>query len=153
MSYTIIPATAAHADYLRDNLRVGERHEIACLGATPAEALRGSLAGSIFARTGVVDGRIAAMWGCGGSLLGGVGEPWLLTTPEVERIPVRFVKVARDEARQMLGIFPVLSNYVSVQYRQACKMLEVIGFRLGDPVRIGSGQWHEFRMERGDGIS
>jgi hypothetical protein len=144
----ILPTTLAHLDYLGTRLRAGELHEIACLGSTPADALRRSYAGSIYARTGIADGRIAAVWGCGGSPLGGVGEPWLLTTPEVERIPIRFVKVARQEVGQMLALFPVLSNYVSVQYRQACKLLEVIGFRLGDPVPIGSGLWHEFRMER-----
>ena len=144
----IVQTMPAHLDYVRDHLRAGDLCEIACLGGTPAEALRASYAGSIYARTGISNGRIAAVWGCGGSPLGGVGEPWLLTTPEVERIPLRFVKIARDEVGQMLGLFPVLSNYVSVQNRQACKMLEVIGFRLGDPVRIGAGQWHEFRMER-----
>lgn len=146
---TILPATPAHLAYLRDNLRAGEMREIACLGSTPGEALRLSLAGSIFARVGISDGRVAAVWGCGGSPLGGVGEPWLLTTAEVERIPVQFVKIARAEVGQMLGLFPVLSNYVSVQYRQACRFLECVGFRLGDPVRIGAGDWHEFRMERG----
>ena len=148
MTHQILPATERHAEYLRDHLRMGDLLEVTCLGVTPAEALRASLAGSIYARTGMVDGRVAAMWGVGGSPLGGIGEPWLLTTPAVEAIPVRFVRTARDEVGEMLRLFPVLSNYVSVQYRQACKMLEVIGFRLGDPVRIGAGLWHEFRMER-----
>jgi len=44
----------------------------------------------------------------------------------------------------------VLSNYVDASYRQACKLLEVIGFRLSDPVPIGPQRalFHEFRMER-----
>lgn len=150
MMIQIVPTIPAHLDYLRDNLRVGDRHEITCLGITPAEALRASYAGSIFSRTGILDGRVAAVWGCGGSPLGGVGEPWLLTTPEVERIPVRFVKIAQAESREMLRLFPVLANYVAAEYRQACRMLECIGYRLGEPVAIGPklALFHEFRMER-----
>ena len=144
----IIPATSAHADYLRDNLRSGDRLEVTCLGFSPAEALRASLAGSIFARTGISDGRIAAMWGVGGSPLGGVGEPWLLTTAEVERIPIPMVRVARREVGAMLGLFPELVNYVHAEYRQACRFLEVVGFRLGPAFPFAGSRWHEFRMER-----
>lgn len=145
----IVQTIPAHLDYLSTHLRPGDAWEITCLGATPAEALRASYAGSIYARTGISDGRIAAVWGCGGSPLGGVGEPWLLTTADVERIPVQFVKIARSEVGEMLRTFPVLSNYVATQYRQACRMLECVGFTLHEPVRIGAGMWHEFRMERG----
>ena len=148
MTTLILPATPDHADYLRDNLRPGERHEIACLGATPAEALRASLAGSIFARTAILDGRIAAMWGVGGSPLGGVGEPWLLTAVDVERVPVKMVRTARAEVGAMLGLFPILTNYVTAEYRQACRFLEVVGFRLGPAFPFKGALWHEFRMER-----
>ena len=147
----ILPATLAHIEHLRDNLRPGERHEIACLGSTPAEALRTSLAASIFARTAILDGRIVAMWGCGGSPLGGIGEPWLLTTVDVERVPVQFIRTARDEVGQMLGLFPTLVNYVTAEYRQACRMLEVVGFRLGPAFEFGPERalWRQFKMERG----
>lgn len=144
----ILPATPTHADHLRENLRAGDRIEVTCLGATPAEALRASLAGSIFARTAILDGRIAAMWGVGGSPLGGVGEPWLLTTPEVERVPVKMVRTARAEVGAMLGLFPELVNYVHAEYRQACRFLEVVGFRLGPAFPFMGSRWHEFRMER-----
>lgn len=149
MSALILPATAAHAEYLREQLRAGERHEIACLGSTPTEALAASLAGSIFARVAILDGRVAAMWGVGGSPLGGIGEPWLLTTVDVERVPIKMVRTARDEAGQMLGLFPTLVNYVTAEYRQACRFLEVVGFRLGPAFPFSGAQWREFRMERG----
>jgi|SRR5262245_2659205 len=144
----IVPATFAHLDYLREHMRLGERLEIACLGVTPELALTASYGGSLYARTGIVDGRIAAVWGVGGCALGGIGEPWLVTTPVVEQVPIRFIKVARAEVGQMLGLFPVLSNYVTVQYRQACRFLEVVGFRLSDPFAVNGTFWHEFRMER-----
>ncbi len=144
----ILPATDAHADYLRENLRAGDGLEITCLGVTPAEALRASLAGSIFAHTGLLDGRVAAMWGVGGSPLGGVGEPWLLTTAEVERIPVQMVRVARREVGAMLGLFPVLQNYVAAEYRQACRFLEVVGFSLGPVFPFAGSPWRQFTMER-----
>lgn len=144
----IVPATQRHADYLRDRLRMGDLLEVTCLGVSPAEALRASLAGSIFARTGISDGRIAAMWGCGGSPLGGVGEPWLLTTAEVERIPISMVRVARREVGAMLGLFPVLVNFVAADYRQACRFLEVVGFTLGPAFQFSGAPWREFRMVR-----
>lgn len=149
MRLDILPTTQAHLDEIGARLRAGDALEITCLGIDVAGALRRSLAGSVMARTALLDGRPAAAWGCGGALLGGVGEPWLMTTPESARNPVRFVRVAQREMGAMLAIFPVLANYVAADYRQATEFLQFVGFRLGPVVRVASGApYREFRMER-----
>lgn len=150
MTLTILPATQAHLASLGGRLRRGDELEITCLGIDVAGALQRSLIGSVFARTAMQDGVPIAAWGCGGALLGGVGEPWLMTTPEAAHNPVRFVRVAQREMGAMLAIFPVLSNFVAAEYRQACDFLEFVGFRLGPAIPLGpSGTpYREFRMER-----
>lgn len=150
MKLDIIPTTQAHLDEIGARLRRGDVLEITCLGIDVIGALQRSLTGSVFSRTALLDGRPAAAWGCGGSILGGVGEPWLMTTPESARNPVRFVRVAQREMGAMLALFPVLANYVAADYRQAVDFLQFVGFRLGPVIAMGpqGSPYREFRMER-----
>lgn len=147
-------ARPEHIVMIRDRLRTEDALEITCLGVPVRKALWRSYKSSLLGRVGFVDGEIAAVWGCGGCALGGIGTPWLMTTPVVERVPVSMVKVARREMMGMLDIFPVLENYVAARYQKACRFLEVLGFELGDPIGIpvGNGRdnvpFRPFRIER-----
>ena len=137
MSFTITTALPLHLSALRSRLRTGDRMELTCMGLTPARALWLSYRASLVRRVALIDGQPIAAWGCAGVALGGVGEPWLLTAPEVERSPVRMVRAARGEVDLMLEIYPTLRNYVAAEYRQACRFLEVLGFQLGEPFALG----------------
>jgi hypothetical protein len=149
-AYQIIEATPAHVLALRDRLRADDREEITCVGGTPARALWRSYRGSVIRRTFMVDGEIAAIGGCGGSVLAGIGQPWLLTAPEVERVPVAMVREGRAEIRKMLELFPRLENIVAAKYGRACKWLGLLGFELGAPFAVGPqrAMFRQFWMER-----
>lgn len=149
-AYTIIEATPAHLLALRDRLRAEDRAEITCAGWTPRRALWRSYRGSVIRRTVLIDGMVAAIGGCGGSVLAGVGNPWLLTAPEFERLPVAMVREGRAEIAKMLGLFPRLENMVAAEYRRACRFLEVLGFVLEAPVPVGpsAARFRRFWMER-----
>lgn len=148
MRLEILQTTPQHLAQLAERMRVGDRLELTCMGLTPSEALKRAYWESIWSRTALLDGEIAASWGVGGSPLGEIGHPWLLTAPAVERVPVKMVRVARAEVGAMLGLFPVLENVVADGYRQACRFIEVVGFQLSDVVAVKGERFRLFRMER-----
>jgi hypothetical protein len=127
---------------------MGDICEILSEGITPAQALERSYRTSVWSRTLLIDGEIAAVGGCAGTLLSGIGHPWLLTTAAVERIPVGFVREGQRQIAEMLTMFPVLENCVDAKYAQACRFLGVLGFSLGEPFRAAQGVFRRFRMER-----
>lgn len=149
MPYSIIPAEPAHVSLLAESIREADRAEVEATGITPRRALWRSLRRSTIARTAFVDGEIAAMWGAGGSPLGTIGRPWLLTTPVVERVPLTFLRVTRAEVGMMLETYPRLLGLVDARYHRALRLLEVCGFSVGEPVTIGPCgalfRWYEMR--------
>lgn len=131
------PSEISDVYRLAADLRAGDAAEITGLDLDPVAVIRGSYRSAIWRRTAVVDGRIAAMWGLGGALLDDEGAPWLLTTPAAERVPVTFVRLARANVAEMLRDRRRLSNVVASSYRQACRLLEVLGFTLDAPRPMG----------------
>ena len=81
--------------------------------------------------------KIAAMSGLGGALLSDEGNPWLMTAPIVEKVPVTFLKIAREQLAEMLQQRRFLFNYVQASYSKACRLLEVLGFVLDPAVPMG----------------
>lgn len=149
-AYTITDTTPDHIRLLSGSLRAGDHHEITCAGLSPRKALWRSYRQSIVRRTGIVDGQIAACWGLGGETLSDVGQPWLLTSPAIERIKMSFAKEARKEVRAMLDLYPRLEGYVAASYGQACGFLRFLGFELGNPIEVGPNRelFYMYRMER-----
>lgn len=136
--YQIVPSEISHVHWLAARLRSEDRREIECAGINPRVAIRDSFRNGVMRSTALVDGEIAAMWGLGGTLLSNVGQPWLLTTPVIERVPVTMVKVGREQVAAMLERRSRLENYVAAEYTRACRFLEVLGFTLDEPQVLGS---------------
>jgi hypothetical protein len=91
------------------------------------------------ARTGLVNGRVGAMWGVVGMALGQLGQPWLLTGPACRLIsPLLFARIYRQEALAMLDFFPRLENYVDASYGAAVRMLRLAGFWVDEPMPYGA---------------
>lgn len=135
--YLIVPSTREHALMLRGKLREWDRFEVTCAGLSVAKAVWRAFSSSVFSDTAFVDGEIAAMFGCAGTPLSGIGTPWLLTTPAVERAPVAVVKEGRKCVERMLTLFPKLSGYTAAEYSQACGLLRLLGFTLSEPFPFG----------------
>ena len=122
---------------LAGNLRAGDRAEVDAFGVTPARAIRHSYRHAILRRTCLVDGEVAAMAGLCGAMLSDVGEPYLMTTPQIARIPVTFVKLARAIVQEMLAQRTRLQGMVAADYHGACRLLQLLGFTLGAPQPVG----------------
>lgn len=135
--HIIRPAEPHHIRSLAERLRDDDMAELQAAGTGPMRALWRSYRQSTYAKVAFVDGELAAAWGLAGEPLGRSGRPWLLTAPSVERAPLAFVKEARKEVALMLTINPVLWGYVDDAYTRAIRLLELIGFTIGEPVPLG----------------
>jgi hypothetical protein len=146
----IVPSKIEDVYRVADHLRAEDAAEIAAFGLNPREALRNSYRHAILRRTAFVDGEIAAMWGLGGAMLSDCGNPWLMTTPAVERVPVTFLKVGRAQLDEMLAQRAFLFNFVQASYWRACRFLEVLGFVLDPATPMGPNNvpFRRFWMER-----
>ncbi len=138
MHVQIIDTTPEHIRTLGVNLRSGDREEIEAYGFPTSKALWRSYKNSILRKTALVDGEVAACWGVGGVLMGGVGQPFLMTTSAAERVsPLRFVRIYQEEVLKMLQLFPVLVNWVDPMYTKAMRLLDIIGFEISAPEPLG----------------
>lgn len=126
----IVDALPGHVSMLCEALREEDAAEIAVFDLTPRQAVWASFRDSTIRRAAFVDGKIAAMWGVGGIVLGDEGQLWLLTTHEVERVPFTFFRAAREEIESFFKIWPRLTGVVVPSYTRAVRFLELLGFTL-----------------------
>ena len=118
-------------------MREGDKRECEAVGLTPQRAVWRSYKASIFCVTSFIDGQLATVGGMGGDFLSDIGNPWLFTTPAVEKVPKAYIEGTRAMVGRMLTMKPRLENYVHADYRQACGFLRLVGFTLGDPEPYG----------------
>lgn len=134
----VVPAHISHVYVLAANLRTGDAAEIEAVGLAAKPTIRTSFRHAVLCRTALIDNEVAAMWGLGGTLLSGVGAPWLLTTPVVERVsPLTFVRVGAREMAAMLRVRRRLENQVHASYARAIGVLRLWGFTLDEPKPLG----------------
>jgi hypothetical protein len=152
MNIEILSASSAHVIELRKNLREGDRREILKLGSCLRRILWDTYNYTLEPKTIFVEGKLAAMFGCGGTVIGEVGHPWLLTTPLSEKYPLLFIRTYHEQVMKMLEAYPVLENMVDASYLKAIKLLEIIGFKVYDPEPVGPNQvmFRKFQMRASD---
>ena len=137
MTYEVVTTDRTHIAALGGNLRAADRSEVQAAGMTGQRALWRSWRAAYYSATALVDGEVAAIWGVGGSPLGRIGRPWLLTSPAIEKARFAIVRVGRDEVGKMLGIYPEMRGFVDSRYAGALGLLRLLGFDLSEPVPFG----------------
>ena len=65
---------------LSKRMREQDKQEAIALGYQPHKALYYSFKHGLYRITALIDGEVAAMWGVGGSPMGLVGQPYLITS-------------------------------------------------------------------------
>lgn len=146
---SIVPTIPAHINALKANLRPEDAAEILRFGITINKALWYSYKHSLIRKTAMIDGEVVACWGLHGTFLGNTGQPWLMTTPGVKKVsPLKFTRIYQQEVMEMLKIFPKLVNYVDSGYANAVRLLEIIGFVVEEPKKMGTenGLYRKFVM-------
>ena len=155
MTFVLEDCTLAHIRSIIPKLRVWDRKELSATETAPRHALISLWRNSFLRRAYTVDGEIAAVWGCSGSIADETGELWLFTTPIVERVPIKFIKEARRSIEELLRIKRILVSAVLADYACAVKTYRLLGFALGAPKQYGStgALFREIRLERGQRAS
>lgn len=134
----IVPTTVKHVKELSLNLREADKLEAIRIGTDPKRECFNLYKKSIWKQTGLIDGKVAAIWGVYGSLTSDVGKVFLITTKEVEKIsPLKFIRIYKEQIKQLHNLFPVLENYVDANYHQAVRALKVAGATLSKPLTLG----------------
>lgn len=134
----IVETNIGHIRELRGNLREADYLELKRMGLNAKLALVLGYKRSIWCKTALVNGKVAAIWGINGAPLSITGIPWLLTSKYCELVsPIKFARIYKGEVRKMLELFPCLENMVDASYYKSVRMLELMGFRLGEPEEIG----------------
>ena len=149
-SWHIEDAQPCHVRMLAKCLRDGDSEEIMGSGSTPQRSLWYGYRNSIVRHTAFVDDDIAAMFGVAGPLFGPVGNPWLLTSPAIERLPWPFAREARRITAEWLSYYPRLENFVLASYDKAVGFIQVLGYEVDDDLsHTPSGvAYRRFWMQR-----
>lgn len=147
VDYKIVDSEFSHVAKLCGSLRYDDWAEITCFGLRPFAAIKGSYKTSYFRRSVFVENELAAMWGLSGTMLTGKGEPWLLTSRAIEKIPVSFVKEGRKEIAKMLTMCSRLDGITTESYSRAHRFLRALGFTLDEPFLIKNVLVRKYWME------
>lgn len=147
----VVESTAEHVRELSKTLRFKDRLEAERAGLHPEKGLFYSYRWASWRHTGLVNGKVAAMWGLHGVPLGYVGKPYLITGEAVNEIsPIKFARIYKQEVQTMKQLFPILENYVDVKYKEAVRMLEIAGFNIGEPELFNGSYFSKFSIRQVD---
>lgn len=137
----IIPAEFHHIAPVAIHMRQADRDELAASSSrSPFTALEYSLERSTIARTVLVDGKPAGMFGCGDlSVLTKAGSPWLLGTDDLALAPLQFLRASVDWRDKLFERYDVLRNLVDDRNVASIRWLKWLGFSMSDPLPVGKG--------------
>lgn len=142
----IVPATIEHAEQMVPRMRAADVREVMALGMSPFEAVRHSLAGSLVAEAGLVDGEVGAMWGaCPMALAGDKALMWMLGTEHVRRHAKVLLRVSKHFVQHVQALYPILECHVDMRYHEAVRWVSWMGFEIEGEVPIGGAPFAIFR--------
>ena len=123
------PSTQDDVDYLANNLRPEDREEVLASHGSTKDVLQLGFDESDECWTIVVTDteEIAGMYGVG-TLDNGVGVPWLLTAPALEKVYMPFLRQSKKWVKEINKKYPVLTNAVDEDYKVSIKWLQFVGF-------------------------
>lgn len=83
-----------------------------------------------------------------GSILSGVGIPWLVSSSHLETHQKIFLRRCKSALKAMLAVYPSLENYVDARNHVAKALLRWLGFRLetAEPIGLMKLPFHHFTM-------
>lgn len=129
-------------------LRPDDLAEAKTAGAKVRHLLTNLYLNSLMSRAAFVDGEIAAVWGCGGALAGITAEPWLFTASVIERVPLAFFRVAREQVADMLQNHHALETGCLKNYSRSLRFWKMVGFEAVSEYEFGGRTFVKLRLER-----
>lgn len=145
MSLVLVTAQPVHIGPIATRMRTDDRLECRAYGLTPKQALRSGLRSSLVALSVMIEGRAQAMLGLAPvSLIEGVGRPWMLATDALYREGRAWVTIGPQIVAAFLRITPRLENVIAADNHRAIRMIERLGFEIGQGSEIGGVRFVEF---------
>lgn len=149
-SIVIRPTEPGDAAQLVAHLRASDLAECQAYGRGDiAAGIETSVARSLLCWSGFVDGELAAILGVAPiNMLTGIGSPWMLGTPVLDRHQRVLVRKTPEYIAKMLKAFPHLVNFVHAKNTTSVRWLRRLGFSLSEPAPFGAlGEpFHRFEM-------
>lgn len=135
---------------MASRMRADDRAEVVAGGAVPRHLVFELWRGSHESYAGLIDGDLAAMFGCAGPLLAPSGHVWLLTTPTIELMPIAFAKEARAFLRRILEIKTEVYSGCVEGYERSLRLWRMLGFQVREPTVVPQtgARFHMLVMER-----
>lgn len=147
----IRPTEPGDARWLFANLRASDLAECQAYGPHDIEAgIAASARRSVLCWSGLIDGELAAILGVAPvDMLAGIGSPWMLGTPVLDRHQRVLVRKAPEYIASMLKAFPHLVNFVHAKNTTSVRWLRRLGFTLHAAVPFGplGEPFHPFEMK------
>ncbi len=128
-----IDTTSKHIKLLAKDLRPEDEAEIkAKTGTTNVQkTLLKGFTMTDYCRSFFVDDEIAGIYGVVSSLDDkNIGSPFLLCTPKIKKIKIKFLRECKNRVQEMQDKFPVLFNYIDSRNKLHLTWLKWCGFRI-----------------------
>jgi hypothetical protein len=83
-------------------------------------------------RAWLVDGEVAVIGGDSAPVLASEGLLWLFTTPLVERVPLAFFRMMREEISNIMEIRATVRSTVLASFERCLRFYRMLGFEVSD---------------------
>lgn len=141
---------AGDAEMLVENMRQADMDEVRAITTRPlTTVVQDTIDLSSFARTAMINGEIACIWGvCPVSLLNSHGAPWLLSTPVIEKHPLLFLRRCKPYIERFKKSYKFMDNHVDVRNKVAVHWLKWLGFEFDEaaPWGVEGRDFYRFSM-------
>ena len=146
----IRPTEPGDAAELFAHLRASDLAECQAYGRPDiAAGIESSVARSVLCWSAFADGKLGCIIGVAPvNVLTGVGSPWMLGTPVLDRHSRILVRKTPEYIDRMLKVFPHLVNFVHARNTTSVRWLRRLGFTLHEAVPYGplGEPFHPFEM-------
>tara|TARA_X000001382_G_scaffold10860_1_gene7431 strand:- start:544 stop:1005 length:462 start_codon:yes stop_codon:yes gene_type:complete len=146
-----IETTSKHIKLLSKDLRKADENEIvAKTGTTDIQkTLLTGFAMTNYCRSFFVDGKIAGVYGVVSSLDDkNIGSPFLLCTPKIKKIKIKFLRECKNRVEEMSDKFPVLFNYIDSRNKLHLTWLKWCGFKIINEKTFNDVLFYGFLKEK-----
>ena len=126
-------AEKSELKHCRELVSVMDEHALNFLrvgwGVEPLQGVESAYKSSPLCWTIFVDESIAGMFGCASQFLPGIGSPWLVTAPKLDKIKLQFIRQSRQYLETIFEEFPVLTTNVYRGNTPLIGWLKWLGFK------------------------
>ena len=146
-----IETTSKHIKLLVKDLRPEDEDEIkAKTGTTNVQkTLLTGFAMTDYCRSFFVDDKIAGVYGVVASLDNkDIGSPFLLCTPKIKKLKIKFLRECKNRVEEMSDKFPVLFNYIDSRNKLHLTWLKWCGFKIINEKTFNDVLFYGFLKEK-----